>query len=147
MSTPLSASPRHTNVNNTLYQIYLSHIPCQHQPPFVIFPFSCLSFKEMIAAARDMPASMSTEASSNAQKPGPAPAKGGGTIGATVTASATTTAAAGTSAAGVGTASTTSGASASASGGLSVSSSELLQLFAGGATASMTINGTVTSVR
>ena len=74
--------------------------------------------KEMIGAARDMPVSMSSEASLNAQRPGP-----GGT----------TTAAA---------------AVAGGSGnGLSLSSSELLQLFAGGATASMNINGTVTTVR
>ena len=79
--------------------------------------------KEMIAAARDMPASMSTEASANAQRSG----HGGTTTPTTPT--PTTTAV---------------GASGS---GLSVSSSELLQLFAGGATASMTINGTLTTVR
>ena len=82
--------------------------------------------KEMIAAARDMPASMSTEASTNAQRSGP-----GGTT--TPTTPTTTTAS-----------QTAVGASGS---GLSVSSSELLQLFAGGATASMTINGTLTTVR
>ena len=72
--------------------------------------------KEMIAAAKNMPDSMRSEASKNAQRPGP----GGNNNSSTTT---------------------------NGDGALSLSSSELLQLFAGGATASMNINGTVTTVR
>ena len=78
--------------------------------------------KEMIAAAKEMPVSMSSEASMNAQRPGPGDNK---IVAATAG----------------------GGGGGSGGNGLSLSSSELLQLFAGGATASMNINGTVTTVR